>query len=612
MNGVQNIEFLSGIVADHKRDILDGKEYEKYFPAANLKNGTLKRNGSVSDTVQLMGDIVYQTLSDTKKIAKVLYDTQISGGKPVMDLNQTCSNIWHFCYKNIQYKLDDPGKEQLRRPARAFADRFTGIDCDCFSIFISSILTNLRIPHKFRITKYDGGWQHVYVVVPTSKDGKDYITIDPVLDRYNYEKPFTANKDYNMSTHTTLGIPIEYLSGLGIDDADTQDIITGADFESILSGADEDTITPQQALDNMYNHLVKTRDSIMRNPSSVIAQGGSENWLKMLNYAISNWNTSNRDAALDALEKEEERWAKKLEGINGLGEAGDEEGDYVLGKTKVGKFFSNIKAGVKKVGQAVATGAKTVANKVLKPIAKGVMKFNPVSIAVRNAYLLMLKLNVFNISSRLQKNPAAYAKVKKMFVDTLQGKEANLKKQIDIGTKKGLRGLGDLTVTGLGVEPVTTTAVVTAASVPVIETLKALDDKDKSEGKEGIVKKILAWFKSKLSKKEQSEVEKTSLSPSAEDSTPSPGKEGGEEEEEKPEQDKGDGFFKKVGKFYTKQPVLAWGLTAVGAFGVSLLFPPVRRAVGLGGVKQYRSKKRLYTKFLPAGRKVKSITYAGA
>jgi hypothetical protein len=95
----------------------------------------------------------------------------------------------------MQYENDDMGLEQLRTPARSWRDRKRGVDCDDFSIFCASVLTCKGIPYKFRITKYDGKsyFQHIYCVATIN--GRE-VVIDPVIDRYDYEKPYSEKKDF--------------------------------------------------------------------------------------------------------------------------------------------------------------------------------------------------------------------------------------------------------------------------------------------------------------------------------------------------------------------------------------------------------------------------------
>lgn len=631
MSDGTHIEFL-GLVADHKREIRDGSSYDKYFPSANMKNASLKRNGTVADTVTFMADIVNTTLDDTKKIAKVLYATD---GKK-FDLEQSTENIWNFCFHYMQYELDAAGKEQLRRPARAWADgnKGDGVDCDCFSIFVSSILTNLRIPHYFRITAYDGGWQHVYVIVPKKENANlnygsgDYITIDPVLNNFNEEKSFSKKRDYDMTNHNLSGIPIEYLEGI---DDDLQDVISGADFQQTLSGA-SGGIDPHELLDSILTHLVKTKNAIEKNPNSVVTQGGAETWLKMLNYAIDNWNNpAEREKALDTLEKEEAKWNLTLLG-NPADEDGDNFGVLGIGLGKV-KLFSKIKDAVNHAGQAIASGAKKLganAEHFAKQAVKAIVRYNPLTLAARGGYLLALKINLFGIATKLKSNPKALAKIKHMFVDVLQGKESNLQAAIDSGASKKMLGRtpDDLALaaccSGLGGPEV----ALIPAIVPIIETIDALrgvgglsgdDDLPKEKDKAGIIKKMIEWLKGKLAAKKLAPGD---LDPGAakelaeksgtEGEGGSGGGSGGSENSD-------EGFFNKVGSFYKKKPVVAYSLTAAVAtglfFGIRAIVKKQKekkKSKSLSGTtKQYRRGKRIADKFLPPGSQVKAITYSG-
>lgn len=178
-----------------KRNIRPGREYDYLFPAAMNKDKTVKENATLEDTIAFIHKVVGKTLAQTKGIARML------AGRTV---RETCSNIWHFVYENVAYKKDDNGLEQIRSPRRTWKDRKTGVDCDCYSTFISSILTNLRIPHKLRITKYKRDhFQHIYPVV---LDGGRFITIDCVTDEFDYEVPYSEKKDINMD--------LQYLDGL--------------------------------------------------------------------------------------------------------------------------------------------------------------------------------------------------------------------------------------------------------------------------------------------------------------------------------------------------------------------------------------------------------------
>lgn len=202
--GPEGLRFGLGLVASGKRKIKSGNNYEKYFPAGevNGEENTLDADGTVYDTLHLMRKVVNSTLHQTVALSKILE------GSSVQD---TCRNVWNFLYTHIQYKPDHKKREQLREPARSWRDRKEGIDCDCFSIFSASILTNLGIYEEFKMAAYSNDFQHVYDVIP--KDGKQsdtrssYYVIDPVVDNFDYEKPPSKSHTEHMK--------ITLLSGTG-------------------------------------------------------------------------------------------------------------------------------------------------------------------------------------------------------------------------------------------------------------------------------------------------------------------------------------------------------------------------------------------------------------
>jgi hypothetical protein len=199
-----------------KRHIRSGREYDYLFPSAMNKDKTVQENASLDDTIAFIHKVVKATLHQTKGIASKLKGSTTYA---------TCRNIWYFVYENVAYKKDEAGLEQIRSPRRTWKDRKTGVDCDCYSTFISSILTNLNIPHQLRITKYSQDhFQHIYPVV---KSGGKYIIIDCVTDKFDYEVPYSEKKDITMD--------LQYLDGLhGADVGNRGDDVV---FEGTLGAA---------------------------------------------------------------------------------------------------------------------------------------------------------------------------------------------------------------------------------------------------------------------------------------------------------------------------------------------------------------------------------------
>ena len=189
--------------AQQKRHIRRGHEYNCLFPKSIQRDTVIKVGGKAQlhHTLNLIKHLAWETRQDTQLLAEMFRGE---------NLEETCRKIWEFVYHHIQYCRDKAGIEQVRRPSRTWADRRKGVDCDCYTVFISSILINLNIPHRIRITKYGGKphFQHVYPIVPRqrkmeSKD--DLIVIDCVANHFNYEVPFSEHKDFDMNNHKVIG-----------------------------------------------------------------------------------------------------------------------------------------------------------------------------------------------------------------------------------------------------------------------------------------------------------------------------------------------------------------------------------------------------------------------
>jgi LEA14-like dessication related protein len=471
MNGLASGQL--GIVSG-PRNTKDGRQFNHLIKKAAGTDKFIK-NGNVLETVESCINIIADHYREVEELAKNLQADSVKN---------TCRNIFNFAYTFLQYQKDEDGTEQIRTPARSWLDgqvKFkqqgdsnSGIDCDDYSIFCGSILKCLGIPFKFRITKYDGKsyFQHIYVFVPAQGDSEDEIIIDPVLSKFDYQKPYSFEKsDFNLSplqmvgglsginglTGTLgLGLPIYALSGLDdaggrIADADHTElmaIISGVDFEDTMNGLGD-------AEDATLKYLRRTRDFLLKNKENKGKMSHIQNpdqFINMIDQAIKFWHTPQRDKVLDKLVAIEDKLAENgfikydIDGIEGFEDWGEDELETAgLGRSKKrkGRFFSAIKKIGKKVGS------------VAKKAVKAIVRFNPLSIAIRNGLLAALRLNMFGIAKKLQYaylpdnlaskyniDPAKladlkkrHAKVKKLF-NGLQGKEKNLRNAILKGAKQ--------------------------------------------------------------------------------------------------------------------------------------------------------------------------------
>ncbi|MBW1296429.1 hypothetical protein [Aquimarina litoralis] len=175
------------------RPLKSGKDYDSLLPKTFCESTRLS-SGNTETTVNHMIDWVRTHQKQTEKLSTVLKGRTLA---------ETVTSIYDFLYHHIQYKAD--GTDQLlRSPACGWYQRKEGIDCKSYSIFASSILTNLRISHIIRQVKqpfhFPEQFTHVYIVVP--KNGKDlkkgYFVIDATKHE-NTEVQFTEKKDVFMS-----------------------------------------------------------------------------------------------------------------------------------------------------------------------------------------------------------------------------------------------------------------------------------------------------------------------------------------------------------------------------------------------------------------------------
>lgn len=189
------------------RRIEGGNQYNHLFVPPIGENVRIKKRAELEDTVALMKRVIRETLSDTSKVANLLKSE---------NEKQTLANVWNFCFKHLQYRRDEENIEQVRRPARTWRDRKQGVDCDCMTVFIGSILLNLGIPFVIRLSRNSlraTGFEHVYPVAITNQ-GK--VIMDCVVHKFNYEAPYLETKDIDME--------LQYLNGFDDDDFDDDEV----------------------------------------------------------------------------------------------------------------------------------------------------------------------------------------------------------------------------------------------------------------------------------------------------------------------------------------------------------------------------------------------------
>lgn len=119
-----------------------------------------------------------------EKLAK-----HLKGDSPL----QSAFNVWYFLHENIIYNYDTEGQEEIRTPARSWADRLTGVDCDCLAVLTACLLFNMGYKPKFEIVGFNNNncYSHIFVnldglaidrVLPTFLKRPDGITNTKIME----------------------------------------------------------------------------------------------------------------------------------------------------------------------------------------------------------------------------------------------------------------------------------------------------------------------------------------------------------------------------------------------------------------------------------------------
>ena len=158
------------------------------IPKADNKKVLKKRAGETRDIVREVLECYAESRDQLKDFAPYLKGRTAT---------ETCRNIWQFWKENIGYRVDAEGVQWIKTPAAVWETKFC--DCKSFSVAVAASLYALGINGKFRFASYGSNKElptHVYVVAET--EGREII-IDCVWNRFDDQKRFAKNWDYNMT-----------------------------------------------------------------------------------------------------------------------------------------------------------------------------------------------------------------------------------------------------------------------------------------------------------------------------------------------------------------------------------------------------------------------------
>lgn len=142
-------------------------------------------NATTADIQKVVEFALQEAAPYTKKFASELY--QLKQG----NIFECAKAVWHLLHDDLRYRPDG-FRQNIKSPAQLIKDG-TG-DCKSYSVFISSVLQNLSVPHVIRYAAYDkGDVTHVYIVAYPGTSNQ--IIIDAVHTRFNEEVAYTYKQD---------------------------------------------------------------------------------------------------------------------------------------------------------------------------------------------------------------------------------------------------------------------------------------------------------------------------------------------------------------------------------------------------------------------------------
>lgn len=317
---------------------------------------------------------------------------------------QSAFNLWHWLHENIKYNFDKEGEEEIRVPARTWADRESGVDCDCLAVFTACVLYCMGYEPKFEIVGFDDSetYSHIFVNLYGS-------AIDRVLPVFLKRPPL-------ITITKIMDIPVFQLNG-------------GADIAAAaeLSGIYESTLRKINA------HKGSAEDSVNEKKMRVLIQlqGSDDNAYKFGSLIMPFVSVIaddgafyfNNEYAANLIEKADRQ-------IYNLRQSGADESEYAEVLSNLAKELKTLSVEVAKTGEktSVTVTFNNSANEAVKVSGeltkKELLTVNPVYIEMREALQKIIAVNLFGIATKFAIGLMTESQAASLGVDSEKWQEA--------------------------------------------------------------------------------------------------------------------------------------------------------------------------------------------
>ncbi|MEO0582454.1 MAG: transglutaminase-like domain-containing protein [Bacteroidota bacterium] len=472
------------------------------------------RQGSLQDTLRFIQRAFLLSIPQTRRKASSLK------GPSLADSGR---NIYEYLARELAYKLDTYGTEEIRTAAQSEIDKEVGIDCEDYTIYAAALAINMGYKAHMEVVALDGNtsYQHVYAVI---RDGSQEVVIDPTPDLKTWQRLGFNTRP----PHITKRMKIELLDtdtpiqGFGHTKKPVYGFgaVEGAsDITRILMDKQSELVSRMRENSSrgvyIAPELRKLRFAIMLNGAPE-----QQHFVQLLPVIADIdakgeilWkDTANLREVASFVELSEAVYEAETQGV-GDPSMDDLQGLGFLrkgGRQKAKQKLQDIKKKiVDRVRKKTGTSSKSKKAPKTGRVGKVLARFNPAGIAGRNALLLSMKSDFAGLATKLkwgylsEKAAAAQGmdlsmlrKIKRVIIDAeaffekMGGKAENLRSAIIKGGKQSLGAL-----------PAIPAILAAASSIlkPLLEKLKGIDLRKlfkgaKGKAKEAIVEKAKRAF----------------------------------------------------------------------------------------------------------------------
>ena len=242
------------------------------------------------------------------------------------NLTDLANQLFDFVFYGIKYVEDPFGEQNIKRPAALYSTKFG--DCKSMALFIGCCLKSLGITYYYRFVSFSSIDKptHVYVVI--YDENNRLVIIDPVVKKFNYQKPYTFKHDYMNG--------LNRVNGVGVTKSETM-LNLRPDIEN-MSETEMDLEIVRQRLE-IEKQIVAAKRGI--NSTKVAEYQQTINGLNQFKTALLNGDEETIGAMIGAAKKK---------------------------KSKAGKFFEKLAKGVKNGVKAVTKVVTAPARLAIKGI----------------------------------------------------------------------------------------------------------------------------------------------------------------------------------------------------------------------------------------------------